>query len=128
MTTDQKIRDEKLHHDINGEAIKISALLSRNINKYEYLTGEEILPANQRKIIEQAKFTYSRSGKTFKKLTKSMEDQEEKKQAIEDHWNQLVEYNKFIKKILISTETLYHLRSKKYLMSLSKKDILNLRI
>ena len=128
MTTDQKIRDEKLHHDINGEAIKISALLSRNINKYEYLTGEEILPANQRKIIEQAKFTYSPSGKTFKKLTKSMEDQEEKKQAIEDHWNQLVEYNKFIKKILISTETLYHLRSKKYLMSLSKKDILNLRI
>ena len=85
MTTDQKIRDEKLHHDINGEAIKISALLSRNINKYEYLTGAEILPANQRKIIEQAKFTYSPSGKTFKKLTKSMEDQEEKKQAIEDH-------------------------------------------
>ena len=85
MTTDQKIRDEKLHHDINGEAIKISALLSRNINKYEYLTGEEILPANQRKIIEQAKFTYSPSGRTFKKLTKSMEDQEEKKQAIEDH-------------------------------------------
>ena len=32
---------------------KISALSSGKINKYEYLTGEEILPPNQKQIIEQ---------------------------------------------------------------------------
>ena len=38
------------------------------------LTGEEILPSNQRKTIEQAKFTYSPLGKTFKKETKMIEE------------------------------------------------------
>ena len=44
MTTDAKIRDGKLQYDINREAAKISALLSGNFDKYEYLKGEEILP------------------------------------------------------------------------------------
>ena len=44
-------------------------------NKYEYLTGEEILPSNQKQIIEQAKFTYSPSGKAFEKQIKTIEDQ-----------------------------------------------------
>ena len=52
MTIDDKIRDEKLQYDITGEAAKISALSSGKINKYEYLTGVEILPSNQRKSIE----------------------------------------------------------------------------
>ena len=59
MTIDDKIRDEKLEYDINREAAKISALLSGKIDKYEYLTGEEILPSDQSRILEQAKFTYS---------------------------------------------------------------------
>ena len=42
MTIDDAVRDEKLQHDINREAAKISALLSGKIDKYEYLTGEEI--------------------------------------------------------------------------------------
>ena len=42
------------------------------------LTGEEILPSNQRKIIEQAKFTYSLLGKAFEKQIKTIEDQREK--------------------------------------------------
>ena len=54
MTIDDKIRDAKLQFDINREAAKISALLSGRIGKYEYLTGEKILPSNQRQIIEQA--------------------------------------------------------------------------
>ena len=49
------LRDEKLQYDINREAAKISALSSGEIDKYEYVTGEEILPSNQRQIIEQAK-------------------------------------------------------------------------
>ena len=52
MTIDDKIRDEKLEYYINREAAKISALSSGKIDKYEYLTSEEILPSNQRQIIE----------------------------------------------------------------------------
>ena len=58
MAIDDKIRDEKLQYDINREAAKISALSSGKIDKYEYLTGEEILPSDQRRVIEQAKFTH----------------------------------------------------------------------
>ena len=58
MTVADKVRDEKLPYDINREAVKISALSSAKIDKYEYLTDEEILPSAQRKVIEQAKFTY----------------------------------------------------------------------
>ena len=44
MAIDDQIRDEKLKYDINREAAKISALTFGKIDKYEYLTGEEILP------------------------------------------------------------------------------------
>ena len=44
---------------------KISALPSDKIDKYEYLTGEEILPSHRSRLIEQAKFAYSPLGKTF---------------------------------------------------------------
>ena len=75
MSIDDQIRDEKLQYDINREAAKISALSSSKISKYEYLTGEEILPSNQKQIIEQAKFTYSPLGRAFEKQTKTIEDQ-----------------------------------------------------
>ena len=74
MTLEDQIRDEKLQYDINREAAKISTLASLKIDKYEYLTGEEILPSNQQQIIEQAKFTYSPLGKAFEKQTKTIED------------------------------------------------------
>ena len=79
MTIEDQIRDEKLQYDINRKAAKISALSSGKIDKYGYLTGEEILPSNQQQIIEQAKFTYSPLKKTFEKQTKTVEDQGEKK-------------------------------------------------
>ena len=75
---DDKIRDEKLQYDINREAAKISVLSSGKIEKYEYLTGEEILPSNQQQIIEQAKFMYSPLGKAFEKQIKTIEDQGQK--------------------------------------------------
>ena len=49
MTIEDQIDDEKLPYDINIEAGKISALSSGKIDKYKYLTGEEILPSNQKK-------------------------------------------------------------------------------
>ena len=65
MTIDDQIKDGKLQYNINREAAKISALSSGEIRKYEYLTGEDILPSNQQQIIEQAKFTYSPLRKSF---------------------------------------------------------------
>ena len=52
MTINDQIRDEKLQYDINREAAKISALSSAKIHKYEYLTGEDILPSSQQQIVE----------------------------------------------------------------------------
>ena len=75
MAIDDDIRDEKLQYDINREAAKISSLSSGKIDKYEYLAGEEILPFNQRQIIEQAEFTYCALGKAFEKQTKTIEKQ-----------------------------------------------------
>ena len=78
MTTDDQLEDEKLQYDINREAANISALSSGKIDKYEYLTVEDILPSNQKQIIEQAKFTYSPLGKAFEKEIKTIEDQGER--------------------------------------------------
>ena len=78
MAIEDQIGDEKLQYDINREAAKISVFSSGKIDKYEYLTGEEILPSNQQRIIEQATFTYSPLGKAFEKQTKTIEDQGKK--------------------------------------------------
>ena len=75
MTIDDKIKYEKLQYDIDREAVKIPALSSRKIDKYEFLTGEEILSPHQRRVIEQDKFTYSLLGKAFEKLTNVIEEQ-----------------------------------------------------
>ena len=78
MTIGDQIEDEKLQYDINRETAKISAWSSGKIDKYEYLTGEEILPSNQKQVLEKAKFTYSFLGKAFEKQIKTTEDQGER--------------------------------------------------
>ena len=109
MIIDDQIRDEKLQYDINREAAKISALSSNKFNKYEYLTGEEILPSNQKQIIEQAKFTYSPLGKAFEKQIKTVEDQGEKqvealKDLKENKEKQIYNADDYENKLLISKE------------------------
>ena len=85
MTYNDQIRDKKLQYDINREAPKISALSSGKIHKYEFFTGEDILPSNQQQIIEQARFTYSLLEIAFEKEIKTTEDQGEKQiKAIQD--------------------------------------------
>ena len=71
MTIDDKIRDEKLQHDINRESATMSVLSSSISINYECLTGEKILLSNQREIIKQAKFAYS----PLEKLLKSKQKQ-----------------------------------------------------
>ena len=50
---------------------KILESSSNEIDKYEYLTGEEKLPSNQRQITEQAKVIYSSLGKAFENEQKN---------------------------------------------------------
>ena len=78
MSINDKIRDEKLQYHINREAAKISALSSGKIDNYEYLAGEEIIPPDQRRVIEQAKFAYSPLGKAFEKQAEVIEEQGKK--------------------------------------------------
>ena len=78
MTIDDKIRNEKLQYDINRAAAKISVLSSGKIDKYEYLTGEEMLPPQQLRIIQEAKFTYCALGKAFENETKKIDKHGEK--------------------------------------------------
>ena len=69
-------RDEKLEYHVNREAAKIH-LLSGKIDEYEYLIGEEMLPSDQSRMIEQTKFTYYPLGKAFEKRIKITENQGE---------------------------------------------------
>ena len=106
MTIEDHINDEKLQYDINREAAKISALSSGKLDKYEYLTGEEILPSNQQQIIHQAKFNYSPLGKVIEKQRRTIEDHGKKQvEAIQDN-KQLVSINKgdYKDKLLLSKE------------------------
>ena len=80
-----------MQYDINREAAKISALSSEKIDKYEYLTGEDILPSDQRRVIEQATFTYSPLGKVLEKQRKTIGDQDKNQmKALEEHGKQLI--------------------------------------
>ena len=95
-TIDDQIKSEKLQYDIIRETAKMSALSSGEFDKYEYLTGEEILPSNKQQIIEQAKFTYSPLVKAFEKQIKTIEDQREKQiKAIQSNKQQSIGYNDY---------------------------------
>ena len=87
---DDKIKDEKLQCDINREAARISPLSTGKIDKYEYLTGIQILQSDQSRIIEQAKFTHYPLSKTFKKQINQVQKQIK---AFKEHEKQLVQYS-----------------------------------
>ena len=78
---------------INREGVKISALSSGKIDKYENLTGKEISLSNQKQIIEQARFTYSPLGKTLEKQRLKIK---QKIKAIKSRGKKLVESNSLV--------------------------------
>ena len=61
----RKIKQNESQYDLDREAAKISALSSKNLDKYELLTGEDL--GLKPSTIEQAKFEYSPLGKIFNK-------------------------------------------------------------
>ena len=123
MRIDDKIEDEKIEYDINRKAAKISVLSSGKINKYKYVRSEEILPTNQKQIIEQAKFTYSQHQKAFEKQTKTIEDQGEKQiKPAEEHEKQSAESNALIEKYNYDTKKDQFYNKREGLMSLLVKQ------
>ena len=61
----RKIMQNEAQYNLDRKAAKISALSSNNLDKYEYLTGEDLgLKPNT---IEQGRFEYSPLGKIFNK-------------------------------------------------------------
>ena len=82
---DDKIKEERVTHDLGQESAKISALKSGNIDKYEYLTGQEVIPTGKEADLAHAKFEYSPLGKAFEKQVKTIKEQGEKQvKAIEN--------------------------------------------
>ena len=63
----------KAQYDLDRKAAKISALSSHNLDKYEYLTGEDLKPSTA----EQGKFEYSPLSKIFNKGLDKDEDKKE---------------------------------------------------
>ena len=62
---DRKIKQNESQYDLDREAVKISALSSNSLDKYELLTGEDL--GLKPSTTEQTKFEYSPSGKIFNK-------------------------------------------------------------
>ena len=77
---------KEAQHDLDRKTAKISALSSNSLDKYEYLTGEDLTlkPSS----IEQVKFEYS---SLVKMLNKGL-DKDDKKEGL---FNKLVVYQLF---------------------------------
>ena len=73
---DNKIKANKARYDLDREAAKISALSSGELEKYEYLSGEDL--AYKPDVIQKAKFEHSPLGKVFNKRL----DESDKKEGL----------------------------------------------
>ena len=72
---DRKIKQNKAQFDLDRKAAKISALSSEDLDKYEYLTGEDL--DYKPSTVEKAKFEYSPLGRVFNSGLKK-EDKKER--------------------------------------------------
>ena len=85
---DRKIMQNEAQYDLDRKAAKISALSSNNLDKYEYLTGEDL--GLKPSTIEQAKFEYSPLGKIFNKRL----DKDDKKEGLFKRLENIEDNNK----------------------------------
>ena len=92
----RKIKQNELQYDLDRKAAKISALSSNNLDKYEYLTGEDL--GLKPSTVEQAKFEYSPLGKIFNKGLK----EEDKKEGLLKRLKNIEDKNEHQLKIIKS--------------------------
>ena len=67
---DGKIKANQALYNLDRETAKISALSSKELDKYEYLTGEDL--GYKPYVVQRARFEYSPLGQTFNKVFKNM--------------------------------------------------------
>ena len=76
-TLNDKIKANKAQYSLDRKAANISALSSGKFNKYEYLTGEELIPKSRS--IEKTCFEYFQVSQIFIKWLEEEEKEEDKK-------------------------------------------------
>ena len=92
---DDKIKANKAQYELDGEAVKISALSSSELEKYEYLTGEDL--RYKPDVIQKSKFEYSPTSQVFKKGLNTDDKKEgllKRLKNIEDKTDKPLEENK----------------------------------
>ena len=62
---DDRIKANQVQYDLDREAPKISALSSKELNKYDYSTGEDL--GYKPGVVEKVKFQYSPLGEALRK-------------------------------------------------------------
>ena len=89
----RKIKQNKSQYDLDRKAAEISALSSKNLDKYELLTGEDLdlKPST----VAQAKFEYSPLGKIFNKGL----SEDDKKEGILKRLKNIEDENKVKNKV-----------------------------
>ena len=90
---ERKIKQNESQYELDREAAKISALSSNNLDKYEYLTGEDL--GLKPSTVEQAKFEYSPLGKIFNKGL----GEEDKKEGLLKRLKNIEDKNKVKNKV-----------------------------
>ena len=126
---DRKIMQSEAQYDLDRKAAKISAFSSNNLEKCEYLTGEDLALST----VEQAKFEYCPLGKIFNKglnedgeeglfkRIKNIEDKNEKQlKAVEDHGKKQLDTNSKLLK-LISYFSQLSAKAKELYMKIKKE-------
>ena len=92
---DNKIRLNQAQYDLGRQNAKISALSSGELDKYEYLTGEDL--GYKPDLVQKAKFEYSPLGQVFNKGLEKDEKQEsllKRLKNIEDKTNNQLKEDK----------------------------------
>ena len=84
-----EIMQNEAQYDLDRKAAKISALSSNNVDKYEYLTGEDL--DLKQSTVEQVKFEYSPLGKIF---NKGLDKDDDKKEGLLERLKNIEERNK----------------------------------
>ena len=86
---DYKIMQNEAQYDLDRKAVQISALSSNNVDKYEYLTGEDL--GLKQSTVEQVKFEYSPLGKIF---NKGLDKDDDKKEGLLERLKNIEDKNK----------------------------------
>ena len=85
----RKIMQNEAQCDLDRKTAKISAFFSINLDKYEYLTGEDL--GSKTSTVKKAKFEYSPLGKVF---TRGLKKEENKKEGLFKRLKNIEDKNK----------------------------------